>query len=154
MANDYAMTYGGYLKSSTARKSGRRRSCSTVWKWFAITFWSPPPLTYLQPLKRRIWPNASPRMERVFVRIHRIWDIPETIFRQVVTQATSFAEILKCFGMTLEGKDYRALKQRIAELDLDIAHISARRRVQHRQNVFTAGKQDSIGRNSGRTFVL
>ncbi len=56
-------------------------------------------------------------------RKNKIWNIPETTFRDVVVHATSFAEILRYFGITLDGKDYRALKRRIMLLGIDVSHI-------------------------------
>ena len=53
-----------------------------------------------------------------------IWKIPKTDLENIVKNSTSIVSILRFFNLTNKGHNYRTLKKRLAEDNIDYSHIN------------------------------
>ena len=52
-----------------------------------------------------------------------IWSISTEEFQKVIKQHSSFADIMRHFGLVVASGNYNTLKKRLKEEDIDYSHI-------------------------------
>ena len=53
----------------------------------------------------------------------KIWLLPEEEFFSLIKKSRSVKEALNYFGLENKGSNFRTIKQRISELNIDISHF-------------------------------
>ncbi|GGT10815.1 hypothetical protein GCM10010222_61020 [Streptomyces tanashiensis] len=57
---------------------------------------------------------------------HRRVDVPEERLRAALTDAGSFADVMRALGLPVTDQNHRRVRRRVAELDLDTSHFKRR----------------------------
>ena len=71
-----------------------------------------------------------------------IWTTPILDFEEIIKKSTSYREVLGCFGLESKGNNFRTLKKRIQEQEIDDSHI--RNRPQNMNAIIKSKIDDSL----------